>query len=117
MSADVPHDDRDDEPRPWERAGAVRRDCVSHRGALLDGLAQAAVALFVVPPIALILGAWVVVETGRDLRRMEAGRMDPAGEQHTRQARVTALAAMGMGAFLLAGLGALYLANLLGLLP
>ncbi len=79
MSADVPHDNQADDARPWERSGAVRRDCVCHRGALLDGLAQAAVALFVVPHVALFLGAWVLVETGRDLRRMEAGRMDPAG--------------------------------------
>jgi ABC-type Fe3+ transport system permease subunit len=115
MSANVHHDDRPgDDPRPWEQPGAVRRDCAPHRGRLLNGLATTAVILFLLPPVALLLGSWVLVEAGRDLRLMEAGLMDPAGIPYTRQARLAALGAALVGACLTAGVGALLLATVFG---
>jgi hypothetical protein len=36
-------DDHDDDERPWEEPGAVRRDCEPHRSGLLVGLGAACV--------------------------------------------------------------------------
>lgn len=105
----------DNAPRPWERPGAGRRNALPHRGPLLDGLATIAIIFFVLPPVALLLGTLVWLETGQDLGLMEAGLMDPAGKAHTRQASMAALAATLIGACLMAGVGALLLADLFGL--
>jgi hypothetical protein len=83
----------DEGDRPWERPGCVRRDCEPHRGPLLSNLSGAGFVLgvlsllFVVPcvPGLLVAGpAWVLAR--RDLRRMRAGLMDPAGRDLTQQA-------------------------------
>jgi hypothetical protein len=88
-----------DDDRPWERPGAVRRDCAPHRGRLLLALATAAVvcgglsilgapALLTLP---LAVAVWVLAR--RDLARMAAGRMDPAGQPLTAEARDRAVVA------------------------
>jgi hypothetical protein len=80
------HDDAD--ARPWEQPGAVRRDCEPHRGHFLKVLGQvsfgfAGFALCAMPAglIALILGVIVLFSSTRDLRAMDAGRMDPTGRE------------------------------------
>jgi hypothetical protein len=126
MSADVPFDDDDDLPRPWEEPGAVRRDCAPHRGRPLLFLGRAAFACglvclvmtvpccFTLPGAAFAyrrplrvsllmtaasslpcLFAWVLAVAARklarrDLARMEAGLMDPAGRGDTEGARAWA---------------------------
>ena len=69
----------DDELEPWERPGAVRRDCEPHRGELLARLADLAAILgvvsvfFCVPTfVALPLALTVVLLASRDLDRMAA---------------------------------------------
>jgi len=98
-----------DDDRPWERHGALRRDCEPHRaGQVLRlgnvGLAFGSVCLagcllvccspfptlVIVLPCSLVglpcgLTAWVMAR--RDLRLMTAGMMDPAGLRRTEKAR------------------------------
>jgi hypothetical protein len=83
----------DEAHRPWERRGAVRRDCVPHRGnvlRLLGGVALAcgglAWCLAVPALIGLPLGIAVWVIGQRDFDRMRAGTMDPQGRAPTLQA-------------------------------
>jgi len=103
--------------RPWERPGAVRRDCAPHRGRLLGvlgGLALVCAALstallcLVPPPLGLegfvpswlsgvALGGVVFALGRRDLQRMAAGRMDPEGEAATEGARNLAFVALVVG--------------------
>ena len=112
------------DPRPWEEPGAVRRDYEPHRGrwfvalawgnvlvlALIAGglgLAVAAVpaARPVVGAVPLLVGVlplplgvltWALA--ARDLARIRAGVMDPAGAVQTNAARQLGLAAMAIGA-------------------
>jgi hypothetical protein len=73
----------------------VRRDCEPHRGAWIQLLGVASLILGVLSlflcgvPSALALPfgivAWVM--SGRDLAKMEAGLMDPAGMAQTRTGR------------------------------
>jgi hypothetical protein len=102
------------DPRPWERPGAVRRDCAPHRGRLLLAFGVGAlfgatlsavlslVTLLLLGP-ALFAPAWLAgVAVGgtalalarRDLRRMDAGLMDPEGRPATADARSLALGAL-----------------------
>ena len=76
--------------RPWERPGAVRRDCEPHRARLvvaLGGLAEFCGMLIclvgVTAPLAIGLGvaAWLMAR--RDLARMRQGLMNPAGRRYT----------------------------------
>jgi hypothetical protein len=83
-----------DGERPWERPGAVRRDCEPHRGALLLALARVSVVLGflslaggVAAPAALAVGVAAVVLCARDEREMAAGRRDPAGRGPLEDAR------------------------------
>src|SRR5690348_729146 len=81
-----------DAARPWERPGAVRRDCAPHRGPLLRGLGVLALwlcALTVcwVGLVGVPLAAAVWAIAGHDLHAMTAGRMDPDGKRDTMQAR------------------------------
>jgi hypothetical protein len=84
---------KEEEDRPWERPGAVRRDCAAHRGPFLHLLAMTAL-VFSVPAAACVAPgllslplSLIVIALGRDdLRRMRAGRMDPQGRPLTRQA-------------------------------
>lgn len=87
----------DDELEPWERPGAVRRDCEPHRGELLARLADLAFILsvcsiFVCVPtfVALPLALTVVLLASRDLDRMAAVQLDRQGEHQTRAAMESA---------------------------
>jgi hypothetical protein len=98
VAADAAHDDRDDLPRPWERPGAVRRDCEPHRGQLLRVLGAVSLVcgilslmLAVSGVIGLPLAVAVLVLSGRDLARMRRGLLDPAGRVETERAWVLAL--------------------------
>jgi hypothetical protein len=90
-----------EDDRPWERPGAVRRDCEPHRGALLRVLKSACgfsiLGGFLCAPVALValgvgLTTWRLAR--RDLRAMRAGRMDPAGMPLAVEARRTGCAAV-----------------------
>jgi hypothetical protein len=109
--------------RPWEQAGAVRRDCEPHSGPWLramgcvslmictSSLALAAPYLgmpggglvWVAGPGLLFLAAGlglgfsIVALARRDLAGMRAGRMDRAGEQATRTAWACGLAGVATG--------------------
>jgi hypothetical protein len=82
---------------PWERPGCFRMDCEPHRGTFLWWLACAS---YILGLLALLpcVGFWFGVVgvpfnlcsrylTKADLTKMRAGLMDPAGEEHTSQAR------------------------------
>jgi hypothetical protein len=95
----VPEDDR-----PWERPGAVRRDVGPHRGDVLLLLARVALVLaacsFCCAPVVLVaLPLTVVAYTlaYRDLKRMEAGAMDPAGQAQADQALLLSWWAFALG--------------------
>ena len=81
---------------PWQRPGCFRRDCEPHRGTFLWWLACAS---YILGLLALVpcVGCWPGLLgipfnlCGRylakaDLSKIQAGRMDPAGEEHTAQA-------------------------------
>ncbi len=92
--------------RPWERPGAVRRDCLAHRAPLLLALADASLLLGI---LSLCLGfpalaafacgavAWGLAR--HDLGRMGARLMDPSGLAATRCARARALAGAALGLY------------------
>ena len=71
---------------PWEYR---RRDVEPHRARVL--LALAIIAMF---GLGVILGSIVIVLADRDLRRIDAGSMDPEGERETWLARDIASAAL-----------------------
>jgi hypothetical protein len=112
----------DEDDRPWELPGAVRRDVEPHRGGLLwwlgvtsllfGGLAP---VLVVTALIALPLGVTVWVLARRDLRKMAAGAMDPGGRGLTTEARDSG--AVGAILCLLAIPMALFLAAVLTFRP
>jgi hypothetical protein len=73
---------------PWEEPGAVRRDCEPHRTpwlyllawlTLLAAILSLMCPLFVLVALPLLFGLRAAAR--RDLRLMDAGRMDPAGRQ------------------------------------
>jgi hypothetical protein len=112
-----PDDSPEREDRPWEQPGAVRRDCESHRGALLARASYAAAvfgiaslgtspcafglgseslrgeeALTVLVPlfcngIAFLISLSVWFVARQDLHRMSKGVMDPAGRCQTAAAK------------------------------
>jgi hypothetical protein len=106
-----------DAPRPWERPGAVRRDCAPHRGRLLlalsggaMGVALLSALLSMATPLPLgpvvFTPAWLagvalwstaVALARRDRRRMDAGLMDPEGRPATDDARSLAIGALAIG--------------------
>jgi hypothetical protein len=79
------------EDRPWERPGAVRRDCQVHRGGLIYLLGAGSVlfgfgAIFTAGITALTglpLGLAACILGRRDLREMSARLMDPEGRKWT----------------------------------
>ena len=79
--------------RPWEKPGGVRRDCEAHRGGLLlflgvVSVVGASLSCLLLPAlIALALGVGVSMTAAHDLRKMEAGVMDPSGDRRTALAR------------------------------
>jgi hypothetical protein len=89
------------EPKPeWQQPGSVRRDCESHRGGLLLGLAVIGVLLAFLHVLAVI-GLPLCVAVWRmsreDLRKMQAGLMDPRGLANTRSARQWGVVGMIIG--------------------
>ncbi len=99
----------EDEDRPWESPGAVRRDCAPHRAhlvKLLSAFSQACAVLAIcigapaVPGLALAIIAWRMAET--DLRKMATGLMDPEGRLATLVARQSAILSIGLN-FILGG--------------
>src|SRR5262249_15413264 len=91
--SDSPQLPAEEDDRPWEQPGAVRRDCAPHRAPLFrllktaNGLAV--VAILLCAPLTLVtlgvgLTTWILAR--RDLRAMQAGRMDPAGKAATDRA-------------------------------
>jgi hypothetical protein len=98
---------RESDDRPWERPGARRRDCASHRADLLRALSVTALmcaalaACLAVPAVTgLVLGAAVLLMGRRDQAMMGAGLMGPAGRSETRDAQAMAgvAAVLGLGA-------------------
>jgi hypothetical protein len=93
----------EDDERPWERPGAVRRDCEPDRGTTLLWLGRLSLWLIVLgvllgvavllPVLALAIA--VLVMAARDRAKMRAGTMDPAGEALTRKGARYAKAALG----------------------
>ena len=92
--------------RPWERRGAVRRDCESHRSGLLLALGDASLLLgalslplgfLAVTGLCLGAAAWALAS--RDLRRMRARAMDPAGLSGTALGRGRARAGVALSLY------------------
>jgi hypothetical protein len=92
----------EEDERPWERPGAVRRDCEPDRGTTLLWLGRLSLWLLV---LGVLLGAAVLVPVfplaiavlvmaSRDRAKMRAGTMDPAGERLTRKGARYAQAAL-----------------------
>ncbi|HEV3262313.1 MAG TPA: hypothetical protein VG013_36010 [Gemmataceae bacterium] len=87
--------------RPWEKAGAVRRDDEPHRAALLiligaGGLIlDASSCLLLLPALlGLSLGIAVCVMAARDMEKMYKGSMDPGGMDRTRTASLLGFCAI-----------------------
>jgi hypothetical protein len=106
--------------RPWERPGALRRDCEPHRGETFRSLGVGVLACAALgsclgaPAVAgLALGVVVWLAARRDRRLMAAARMDPAGEAATWDAQ--SMAAVGTALCLLAA--AAWVVALLKVIP
>ncbi|MBL8793328.1 MAG: hypothetical protein JNM56_05450 [Planctomycetia bacterium] len=96
----------DNELEPWERPGALRRDCEPHRGELHVRLADctfilalASIHCFPTIPLALSLALVVSRMASRDLDRMAAVPLDRPGEHLTRKALESAASALKLCAF------------------
>jgi hypothetical protein len=94
---------REREDRPWERPGAVRRDCEPHRAELLRALSVTALVcagfagcLAVPAVVGLALGVTVWLLGRRDRALMSAGLMDPAGGRPTHDAQDMAVVAAAL---------------------
>jgi hypothetical protein len=94
---------------PWERPGAVRRDCEPDRAwmlgpmgglSLLGGVLSLLPCLVGVAPAALALSCTTWLLARQDLGKMRAGRMDPRGRKQSEWARDEAM--MGLFFTLLA---------------
>lgn len=78
---------------PWDVPGAVRRDCLPHRGDRLLFLGNwsfvcglmAGCVLFTAAP-GLPMGVAAFLLAWGDLKQMRAGQMDPTGRAKTRRA-------------------------------
>jgi hypothetical protein len=90
----------EDQDIPW-----LRRDSEPHRGPLLMLLATAALLLslgscLAVPGlVAVALGLAVREMALRDLKRIDAGLMDPQGEDEVGRAHERGMFALGFGLF------------------
>jgi hypothetical protein len=109
----------DADPRPWDQPGAVRRDREPDRSSPLQlfglaamGLGALGVLLLPAAPVGLCLGLVVHALARRDLARMRAGLMDPAGRPGTERAMkyATGGAWFGLSSLLVWGL---FLAHIL----
>ena len=91
---------------PWERPGAVRRDCEPHRAAWLAALADASLLLgtlslclgfLALTGLALGLAAWVMAS--HDLGQMRSGLMDRRGQAATTRGRARARAGAALSLY------------------
>jgi hypothetical protein len=121
---------------PWERPGAVRRDCEPHRAGFLKAIAVAGlvgaalgIVLFgllcagaspspLLPALAVLYSAacfpcsvYATVAGQTDLGLMRAGRMDPAGWRGTEIAQACGLAGAFAGTLYVLLSAALWLAT------
>ena len=94
------------EHRLWERPGAIRFDCESHRGVLLLTLGDASLLLGALSLVlgflavmGLCLGAVVWALASHDLKRMRARVMDPRGLSGTALGRARARAGMALSVY------------------
>ncbi|MBV9121728.1 MAG: hypothetical protein JO112_00015, partial [Planctomycetes bacterium] len=95
------------EDRPWERPGAIRRDCQVHRGGLIYLLGAGSFllglgAIFAGGTTALMglpLGLVACTLGRRDLREMSAGLMDPAGRIWTATGKQLGFVGIGFNLF------------------
>jgi hypothetical protein len=103
----------EEDDRPWERPGALRRDCLPHRGEALRALALVglvcsvlSLGLWAPGLLGLVLGtaAWALAH--RDLARMRGRLMDPAGRSLTELALDRGMRAALLGLFTLLVWGA-----------
>ena len=91
---------------PWDRPGAVRRDCEPHRIGHLLALGDASLLLGALSlglgflaVIGLFLGAVAWAQASRDLGWMRAGVMDPAGLSGTALGRARARAGVALSIY------------------
>jgi hypothetical protein len=100
--------DANEDDRPWEWPGAMRRDCVPHRSQFLHFLAVVSVvcSVLIIPvPVALCLGFYVTTLAREDLLRMQQGLMDSSGRLETEIARQLAWVALVWSVCLIVGCG------------
>jgi hypothetical protein len=106
-----------DHLEPWERPGAVRRDCEPHRGqwlillgiiGLLCGIA--------LPPLGVALALLTQRLANADLARMDARLLDPAGRPATSSALQFGFAGVFVACVFLTGFLCL-MSNRVPLLP
>src|SRR5262245_15450275 len=103
MTVEDRQPDAGDDFRPWEQPGAVRRDCEPHRGVELYVAGVVAIVICVITgpfiytaPLGAIFGVVVWLTPRRDLAKMRAGRMDPAGLEKAKRARRLAIIGVGI---------------------
>jgi hypothetical protein len=97
--------------RPWEQAGAIRPDCIPHRGPQLLRLGFASV-LLAPAGVGLALGAIVWCLANWDLQQMRSGLMHAAGRTDTEDARQYAITGALTATYSLACVGALALLHI-----
>jgi len=100
MAADAFEED----DRPWESPGAVRRDCAPHRAHLIRLLVKASevcaalsICILGLPAaLGLVIAAVAWRVANSDLKKMAAGLMDPNGRTETSRCLQSASTAMGL---------------------
>ncbi len=93
----------EDDDRPWESSGAVRRDCAPHRAHLIRLLVKASevcaalsICIFGLPAaLGLVIAAIAQWMANSDVKKMAAGLMDPNGRTETFRCLQSASAAVG----------------------
>jgi hypothetical protein len=100
LSRDAPPEADD---RPWERPGAVRRDCKPHRGEFLRSLGMFSMVWGILAvctpwaaPVPWLTGIPVWIMASRDLAAMRAGLKDPNGRVLTLAGRSFAIAGISL---------------------
>jgi hypothetical protein len=102
----MPDEPREVDDRPWERPGALRRDCEPHRGGLLLVLGEVSLVLSllsacggVTAVVGVPLGMAVLLLASQDLKVMRAGLMDPRGEPALKSGQEWAATGVALGLF------------------
>jgi hypothetical protein len=113
--------DFDPDPRRRERGfyKRPRRDCISHRGALLANLGNITLGVGALSLCLLGVGAVVTVPLGistivmasGDLNLMRSGQMDPAGKAQTENGRNAAVIGLALSLIFAAAWIMLYLSQ------